>query len=36
MAETLHKGFQNKYTDILNSAKDIEKEEEEKRKAMIE
>lgn len=36
MAETLHKGFEKKYKDILQHAKDIEKEEEEKRKSLIE
>ena len=36
MAENLHKGFEKKYKDILQSAKDIEKEEEDKRKSLIE
>lgn len=36
MLETLHKGFLKKYNDMVAEAQNIEKEEENKRKALIE
>ena len=36
MLENLHKGFLKKYNDIVARAQTVEKEEEQKRKVLIE